>query len=114
MTDPIMKAVERAKSRGPDVPSVKLCVDCAHYRAARGGVLDDRCEAPENVAATDLVRGENAWHWSLCTNARKPVVLSPGCGPDAAWFEPKSNDSEAIRDSIDGDAQGAGTEGAAA
>lgn len=87
MTDPIMKAVERAKSRGPDVPPLKLCVDCRWYEHAIQdlGSKYDSCKSPQNIQGEpDLVRGEPLVLWNYCDKAR-----AHDCGTKAKWFEPK-------------------------
>lgn len=78
----------------------KLCVDCAHHQSDSMGSDFDRCKAPQNRSAPDLVRGVNGFNWTFCHNARSAAAnfSTPGCGADALWFEPLSEAERLNRD----------------
>lgn len=63
---------------------IRLCKDCAHYRAAQSAMLDECAKRHSNPALV-LVRGEKG-DFGYCDQTR---LHDYWCGPDGKWFEAK-------------------------
>lgn len=60
----------------------KLCKDCRHYRADKGGRTFDTCTNPELTRAPDLVRGESVLAYCGAMRDGK-------CGSAGYYWQPR-------------------------